>query len=265
MYGAIVGDIVGSRFEFNNYRKKDFELFTPECFATDDSIMTIAVADALLKCHYDYSKLSEQTARSLREIGQPYPDCGYGGKFAQWMYGVIDGPYNSFGNGSAMRVSACGWIANSIGQAKELSRKVTEVTHNHPEGIKGAEAIATSIHILGRKGKSKKFIRKWITENYYPLDFTIDEIRPTYKFDETCQNTVPQAIECFLEANSFEDAIRTAVSLGGDSDTIAAITGSLAEAEWGVPKAFREKADTYLNNQLRNIVKTFRIETLFND
>ena len=257
MIGAIIGDIVGSRFEFDNYRKKDFQLFHKDCFATDDSIMTLAIADAIMECKSNFSHLGEQAVKSMRTIGQPYPDCGYGGKFAQWMYGVIDGPYNSFGNGAAMRVSACGWAADSIEEAKVLSKAVTEVTHNHPEGLKGAEAIATSVYILGRKRKHKKAVRDWISDNYYDLDFTIDQIRPTYKFNETCQETVPQAIEAFLESTDFEDAIRIAVSLGGDSDTVAAITGSLAEAYYGVPNALRVEAETFLDERLKAILERF--------
>jgi len=257
MYGAIIGDIVGSRFEFSNIKTKEFELFADKCEATDDSIMTIAIADAILKCNGDYTDLSKLAAKSMRNIGQHYPRCGYGGRFFDWMYGAIQGPYNSFGNGAAMRVSACGWAAGSLEEAKEMARKVTEVTHNHPEGIKGAEAVASIIYMIGWHHQNKQDIRKYVNDHYYDLNFTIDEIRPTYKFNETCQETVPQAIECFLEANDFEDAIRTAVSLGGDSDTLAAITGSIAGVYWPIPGWMKEKARKYLDDDLKRILDAF--------
>ena len=209
MLGAIIGDIVGSRFEWNNHRNKDFKLFTDECFFTDDTVMTLAIAKALLDCKGDYNNLSEKAITAMQEIGRPYPDCGYGGSFEWWMYSDTPHPYNSFGNGAAMRVSACGFIAKTLEQAKELSRKVTEVTHNHPEGIKGAEATTVAI-FLARKGYKIDEIREYINEHYYKMDFTLDEIRDTYEFNETCQETVPQAIMAFLESTSFEDAIRNA-------------------------------------------------------
>ena len=256
MIGALVGDIVGSVYEWNNHRSKAFPLFGRGCFFTDDSIMTIAVCDALLKCRPDYADLSEQAVKAMQEIGRPYPDCGFGGRFFAWIYSDNPQPYNSFGNGSAMRVSACAWAANSLAQAKAFSEAVTKVTHNHPEGIKGAEATVSAIY-LARSGKPKEYIRQYITANYYPLDFTIDEIRPTYAFNETCQQTVPQALEAFFESVDFEDAIRTAISVGGDSDTLAAITGSVAEAFYGVPTDIREKTKSYLDERLLQILNAF--------
>jgi ADP-ribosyl-[dinitrogen reductase] hydrolase len=266
MLGAIIGDIVGSRFEFNNHRSKDFDLFTKGCFITDDSIMTLAVAKAIMeteKCiepsisGYDsngdyYRLLSKLTVKYMQEIGRKYPNCGYGGRFARWVFSDNPKPYNSFGNGAAMRISPAGLAARTELEATSFSEAITSVTHDHEEGIKGAEATAVAI-FLARHGFLKSEIRDRLSKNYYPLDFTIDQIRPTYKFSETCQETVPQAITCFLESNSFEDAIRTAISLGGDSDTIAAITGAIAEAYYGVPDAIRDKALTYLDDELRAI------------
>lgn len=266
MLGAIIGDIVGSRFEFNNNRKKDFELFAKGCFATDDSIMTLAVAKAILETtkviplplgaygsdHEYFSLLREQTVKYMQQIGRKYPDCGYGGRFYDWVFSDHPAPYGSFGNGAAMRVSPAGFAARTELEAKYLSEAVTDVTHNHKEGIKGAEATAVAI-FLARSGALKSDIRARISSDYYPLDFKIDEIRSTYRFNETCQETVPQAIEAFLESTSFEDAIRTAISLGGDSDTVAAITGAIAEAYYGVPDDIRAKALTYLDDELLKI------------
>jgi ADP-ribosylglycohydrolase len=260
MLGAIIGDIVGSRFEFNNHRNKDFELFTDGCFVTDDSIMTLAVAKALMKSEKNAARdnpkycdnLSGLTAKYMREIGRNYPNCGFGGMFYKWIFSDTMGEYNSFGNGAAMRVSPCGFAARTEVESLFLAKTVTEVTHNHPEGIKGAQATALAI-FLARNGKTKDEIKARIETDYYKLDFTIDEIRPTYEFNETCQETVPQAIKSFLESTNFEDAIRTAISLGGDSDTLAAITGAIAEAYYGVPDPIKEKALGYLDDRLRAI------------
>ena len=242
MLGAIIGDMAGSIYEFHNHRSKEFPLFNSKCFPTDDSIMTIAVAKAILENDGKAEGLENKTVEWMQKIGRQYPNCGYGGRFYEWMYARNPHPYNSFGNGAAMRVSACGWAGKTLEEVKALSRAVTIVTHNHPEGVKGAEATACAI-FLARTGHSKEEIRSFIEENYYTLDFTIDEIRPTYEFNETCQRTVPQAIEAFLESTSFEDAIRTAVSVGGDSDTLAAITGSIAEAFYGIPANLREQGE----------------------
>ncbi|MCD7769091.1 MAG: ADP-ribosylglycohydrolase family protein, partial [Oscillospiraceae bacterium] len=213
--GAIVGDIVGSVYEFNNCRRKDFPLFANECFATDDSIMTIAVARALMDCGGDYRRLSQCTVTAMQEIGRRYPRCGFGGRFYGWIFSDCPEPYESYGNGAAMRISPVAYVARTPEEVKQLSGEVTAVSHNHPEGIKGAEAIAVGTWMaLNGYGKAE-IIREM--ERYYPLDFTIDEIRPTYVFNETCQRTVPQAIECFKEASDFEDTLRTAISLGGDS------------------------------------------------
>ena len=241
MLGAIIGDMAGSVYEFDNHRSKDFPLLNAGCFPTDDSIMTIAIAKAILENDGKAEGLEDKTVEWMQKIGRQFPDCGYGGRFQDWMFENNPQPYNSFGNGSAMRVSACGWAGKTLEDVRTLSRAVTIVTHNHPEGIKGAEATACAI-FLARTGSSKDGIRSFIEENYYKLDFTLDEIRSTYEFNETCQETVPQAIEAFLESTSFEDAIRNAISIGGDSDTLAAITGSVAEAFYGIPADIRKRA-----------------------
>ena len=256
MIGAIIGDIVGSRFEWNNIKTKEFEFLTYRCEFTDDTIMTLAVAKALLDCGSNYDNLGDYTIKAMREIGQPYPNCGYGGMFRRWMYSDDQQPYNSFGNGSAMRVSACGFAAKTIGEAILLSRKVTEITHNHPEGIKGAEAAAVCI-FLARTGSNILEIRDYVNLHYYPMDFTLDSIRSSYQFNATCQGTVPQAIMAFLESSSFEDAIRSAISIGGDSDTLAAITGGIAEAYYGVPVNIRKHGLTFLDERLLNILIDF--------
>lgn len=256
MLGAIIGDIVGSRFEWNNHRNKEFDLFTTECFPTDDSIMTLSVAKAILESKEDFSDLSEKTENFMQKIGRNYPDCGYGGNFFNWIFSDNPKPYNSYGNGAAMRVSAVGFVANSLEEAKSLSRKVTEITHNHPEGIKGAEATAVAIYLV-KIGKDISEIRDFITKNYYTLDFTLDEIRDTYEFNETSQNTVPQALQAFFESSNFEDAIRNAISIGGDSDTLAAICGGIAEAYYGIPDNIRKQAINFLDEDLLKILIEF--------
>lgn len=256
MIGAIIGDIVGSRFEWNNHRNKDFELFTPECFVTDDSIMTLAIGKAIMESKADWRDLDGQAVRCMQEVGRPYPECGYGGRFYDWMYSDHPQPYNSFGNGAAMRVSACGFAAKSLEEAKLLSKRVTEVTHNHPEGMKGAEATAVAIY-MARTGCRMEEIRETINRDYYPMDFTLDGIRDSYRFNETCQETVPQALMAFFESTGFEDAIRNAISIGGDSDTLAAITGGIAEAYYGVPESLQITAMKYLDEGLAGIYRDF--------
>ena len=255
MLGAIIGDISGSRFEWENIKSKDFELLTYRCHPTDDSNMTLAVAQAVLQCHGDWGRLSELVITSMRELGHKYPR-GYGGRFKQWLLTDDPQPYGSWGNGSAMRVSPCAWAANSMEEALQLSDAVTEVTHNHPEGMKGARAITAAI-FMARQGASMLEIRDHIHKQYYPLDFTLDQIRPTYEFDVSCQGSVPQAIEAFLESTSFEDAIRNAISIGGDSDTIAAMAGSIAEAYYGIPAEIRNHVLTFLDETQLGILNAF--------
>ncbi len=256
MLGAILGDIIGSRYEWNNIRQKQFQLFKHQCQATDDSIMTLAVAKAILSSR-SIEDLPEWTIRCMQELGRKYPRAGYGGRFYDWLYEENPQPYNSWGNGSAMRVSPCAWAAGSLEEALRFSDAVTGVTHNHPEGLKGARAITAAIW-LAREGKSQSEIREHIQQNYYVLDFTLDQIRPTYRFDVSCQGSVPQAIEAFLEGNGFEDAVRGAVSIGGDSDTIAAMTGSIAEAFWGIPDEIRNRGMQFLTDDQREIVLEFQ-------
>lgn len=264
MLGAIIGDIVGSIYEWNNIKTKDFNLFSKKCFFTDDTVMTVAVADAIMN-----GGKSEDYIESMKLWGKAYLNRGYGGAFYKWLTSNSSEPYNSWGNGSAMRVSPCGWVAKldipieeGLKQTEDLTKASAEVTHNHPEGIKGAQAAAAAIFYM-RHGKSKnavneykEILKDYIQNKYkYELQYTIDEIRPTYTFNESCQGTVPQAIVSFLESKDFEDAIRNAISLGGDSDTLAAITGSIAEAAYGIPEDIKEKALSYFNDPLDEPIK----------
>ena len=255
MLGAIIGDIAGSRFEWDNCKSKDFELLSGDCHPTDDSNMTLAVALAILRSDGDWTKLPELAVECMREFGRQYPH-GYGGRFRQWLRSDDPQPYGSWGNGSAMRVSPCAWAASSLEEALQLSDAVTCVTHNHPEGIKGARAVTAAVW-LARQGAGKTEIRKHIRENYYPLDFTLDRIRESYSFDVSCQGSVPQAIEAFLESEGFEDAVRNAVSIGGDSDTIAAMAGSIAEAFYGIPPDIAYRAGGFLDKTQAYVVHLF--------
>lgn len=262
MLGAIIGDIAGSRFEWNNQKTKEFELFTGRCRPTDDSIMTIAIAKAILDSEGDLAKLEQNTVKYMQQFGRRYPDAGYGERFYDWIFTKEPQPYNSFGNGAAMRVSPCGFAAGTLQEAKALARAVTKVTHNHPKGMKAAEAVAVAI-FLARNGKKLAEIREYIEQHYYKIDFTLDEIRPSYRFDVTCQGSVPQAFEALFESTGFEDAIRNAISIGGDSDTIAAITGGMAEAYYGIPLTIRDKALLFLNDDLLKIVHSFEKKYVF--
>ena len=238
MYGAILGDIIGSPFEFDRGDKtKEFDLFTKGCDFTDDSVMTIAVGEALLAVGTEATvkEIEEALVTNMQDWGKRYPYAGYGGRFRYWLRESNPKPYGSYGNGSAMRVSAAGWLYDSLERTREVARATANVTHNHPEGIKGAEATASAIY-MARNGSFKEEIKEYIErEFHYNLNRTLDEIRPGYHMDETCQKTVPEAITAFLESKDFEDAIRNAVSLGGDTDTLGAITGSIAEAFYGIP------------------------------
>ena len=256
MLGAIIGDIAGSRFEWNNIKTKEFELMTFRCSPTDDSVMTLAVAKAILLCDGQYDQLEQKTVECMQSFGRKYPDAGYGGMFSRWICAGTPQPYHSYGNGAAMRVSPCGFAASSLEEALTLARAVTGVTHNHPEAIKAAEAVTAAI-FLARSGKSLLEIRDFIEENYYRIDFTLESIRADYTFDVTCQGSVPQAFEAFFESVDFEDAIRNAVSIGGDSDTIAAITGGMAEAYYGIPDELRRHALTYLDETMLTVLNDF--------
>lgn len=258
MVGALTGDIVGSIYEGHNIKSKEFPLFGSRNRATDDSVMTCAISKACVEYSKtkDKEKFKKDCIKYMQELGRTHINAGYGGTFIKWL--LIDNPmpYNSFGNGSAMRVSPVGWVADTLEEAEELASISASVSHNHPEGIKGAQSTAAVIWML-RNGYSKENIKEYIESKYYPLDFKIDEIRPYYRFDVTCQGSVPQAIECFLESKDYEDCIRLAISLGGDSDTIGAIAGSMAEAFYGVPEEIRQTTMTYLDPELTKCVKEF--------
>lgn len=256
LWGAIIGDIVGSIYEFDNIRTKDFPLFSPCGFITDDTCMTIAVADALLKWRRDGGDLSVLARRSMRAIGQQFPDKSYGFRFARWLDGYDNEPYDSWGNGAAMRVSAAGWVGRGLSEVKRLSYMVTSVSHDHIEAIKGAEATAVAV-FLARTGRDKAEIGRHIIKNYYGTCLPVSELQKSYCWDASCQGTVPQALQCFIESTDFEDAIRNAISIGGDSDTIAAITGAVAGAYYGVPANIQATARKYVPDTLLEIVDRF--------
>lgn len=226
MLGAIIGDTVGSVYEFNNIKTKDFPLLSPTSVLTDDSIMTLAIAECIQK---GYVGNKEKIVDTLKKWGRAYPNAGYGGMFYRWLFSGMRESYNSFGNGSAMRISSVGWYANSEEEVRLMSKSLTEVTHSHPEGIKGAEVTAMCVY-YARIGKTKDFIKSYV-EQYYDLNFDYEELRKNYYHgEEICQNTVPQAIYCFLISDDFEDCLRTTISIGGDCDTTAAISCAIAEA-----------------------------------
>ena len=260
MYGAILGDIIGSPFEFDRGDKtKDFKLFSRRSHFTDDSVMTLAVCEALLKVGQDATvkEIEDAVISSMQSWGRRYPHAGYGGYFRRWLTACHPEPYNSFGNGSAMRVSAVGWLYDSLENTRTVAKATANVTHNHPEGIKGAEATASAI-FMARNGSSKEEIKKYIeNEFHYDLNRTLNEIRPSYHMDETCQKTVPEAIIAFLEAKDFEDAIRNAVSLGGDTDTLGAITGSIAEAYYRIPEWLMTECRKRINRDMRVVLDDF--------
>lgn len=260
MLGAIIGDVVGSRFEFNNTNETDFEFFHKSCDFTDDTVMTLAVAKSLLNCNGDYTNLYECANTTLREVGRRHPYCGYGGMFINWMFDDSIGPYNSFGNGSAMRISAVGNVAKTVEEAKDLSYKVTAVTHNHLEGLKGAECVAVCM-VLAKEGKSKDEIKAYIDANYgYDTSKSVNQWRKEINKmhgAETCQVSIPQALSCFLESENFEDCIRKCISIGGDSDTIAAIAGAIAEEYYGIPEGMVIAVREFLSADLLEILDEF--------
>jgi len=261
MYGAVLGDIIGSPYEFDRGGKtKDFPLFVPQSRFTDDTVMTIAVAEALLDGPAAEAGMKAQLVQSMQKWGRRHPRAGYGGRFRHWLKSPNPQPYNSWGNGSAMRVSAVGWLFEDLQMTRAMARLSAAVTHNHPEGIKGAKATAAAI-FLAKTGSSKAEIAQYIRDRFYPLEKSLDEIRPAYSFDGTCQGTVPEALTAFLESTSFEDAIRNAISLGGDSDTIGAITGSVAYAYYRRAGedlfAYRKKAEEYLPEEFIEVIAEF--------
>ena len=260
MYGAILGDIIGSPYEFDCGEKtKEFELFPAYARFTDDTVMTIAVAEALigLGADADEEHVKADVVRFMRHWGRCYPRVGYGGLFRQWLVTDDPQPYGSYGNGSAMRVSSVGWLYDSLTRTREVARWMAEVTHNHPEGVKGAEMVASAIY-LGRMGHSKEGIEDYITQEFgYDLTRTLDEIRPTYSMDATCLGSVPEAITAFLESTDVIDAIRNAVSLGGDTDTTACIAGSIAEAFYGCPDDLHEECVKRIPADMREVLFAF--------
>ena len=258
MYGAILGDIIGSPYEFDKSGKtKDFPLFIRESRFTDDSAMTIAVAEALLDTlGKDRAARRDAVIRSMQKWGRRYPNAGYGGRFYDWLFEPHPHPYNSWGNGSAMRVSAAGWLYDTLEETLQAAEDTAIVTHNHPEGIKGAKATASVIW-AARNGWSKAKIRKYVEKEFYPLNRTCDEIRPGYRFDVSCQGTVPVAVTAFLEGNGFEDVIRTAVSLGRDCDTLTCIAGGMAEAMYGVPEELKEECRKRLKPDMVKVLDRF--------
>ena len=265
MIGAIIGDIVGSKYEFDNIKTKKFNLFSAGASFTDDTVMTVAIFEALKKCKGNYSKLRKYTIKYMQEYAKLYPNESYGNMFKIWIQSKNPKPYNSLGNGSAMRVSAVPYFAQSLEEVKELSLMVTDVTHNHPEGIKGAEATAVCI-FKALHGETKEEIKQYVIENYYNKiqSFTYDDLVKNYKFNEICEDTVPQAIFCFLISTDFEDAIKTGVSIGGDSDTLCAITGAIAGAFYGIPESIKKRTDFFVDKkiltQMQDFEKRFEIK-----
>ncbi len=279
MLGAIAGDIIGSVYEWRNIKTKEFPLFGKNSTFTDDTVMTCAVAEGIMN-----GGKEDHFIDAMKKYGRMFPDAGYGGRFSGWLRSHHREPYNSFGNGSAMRVSPCAWVMNCgytaetglwPSDGEELVKRSAAVTHNHPEGIKGAQAIADAIFlcryyfggycrdnekpIRDDPDEIKRRIRKQIEERHgYDLSFTLEEIRPTYRFDVTCQGSVPQAIAAFLESTDYEDAVRNAISIGGDSDTIGAMTGSIAEAAYGIPEWIREEAYNRLAEPLKDVCRRWK-------
>ena len=255
MIGAIIGDIAGSVYEWNNIKTKEFPFFQDKCFFTDDTVMTVAVAEGLLN-----GGTKDDFIDAMKKYGRMYPGAGYGGRFGSWLFSEDREPYYSWGNGSAMRTAAVGWYFDSLEKTRGMAALAAGVTHDHPEGIKGAESTAAAI-FLARTGHGKAEIKEYVEREFgYDLNKTLAEVRPGYRFNESCQDTVPQAIIAFLESTDFEDAIRNAISLGGDSDTLAAITGSIAEAACGVPQELKDKAWEYLDEPLRSVLRRWKKE-----
>ena len=252
--GAIAGDVIGSAYEFHPTRDYGFDLFTPKTTFTDDTVLTMANAQWLLE---DESHSPETLVKIMLDMCRRYPGRGYGGRFAHWIIDSDPQPYSSFGNGSAMRVSPVGYYAKSLDEALELAKISAEVTHNHPEGIKGAQATAAAI-FLARQGKTKNEISTYVHDTFnYDLSRTLEEIRPDYTFDETCQRTVPEAITCFMEGKDYEDVVRLAVTLAADADTLAAIAGSIASAAMEVPNEIAQRVISLLSEEFCTLLLRF--------
>ena len=252
--GALAGDIIGSVYEFANTKTFDFDLFTPRSSFTDDSVMTLAVAKWLLE---DNAHTTHYLVNCMQELGNRYPNAGYGGRFAGWLCEDDPQPYNSWGNGAGMRVSPVGLYAETLQETLTLATLTASVSHNHREGVKGAQAIASSV-FLCRLGKSKQEIKEYVEKSFgYNLNRTIAEIRPNYSFDVSCQGSVPEAIIAFLEGNSFEEVIRLAIYLGGDSDTIAAMAGAIAACMYPIPEYISDRCNSILTDDLKDIQNQF--------
>lgn len=260
MYGAITGDIIGSQFEFDRGNKsREFELFGKNCEYTDDTVMTVAVAEALLDAGKDADEttVKEKLICSLKKWGKKYPYAGYGNRFKLWVLSDKSEPYGSYGNGSGMRVSPVGWLYDSMERTREVARWTAEITHNHPEGIKGAESTAAAI-FMARHHAAFEEITNYIEDEFgYDLSRTLDEIRPDYCHVEDCMKTMPEAFTCFLEAGSYEECIRNVMYIGGDTDTLGAIAGAIAEAYWGIPEDLIRKAKEYLPDDIKAVVERF--------
>ena len=254
MKGAIIGDIVGSVYEWHNIKTKDFPLFQKRSTFTDDTVMTCAVARAFLEAAKDDAPVVEHMTRAMQELGRKNPHRGYGGRFGRWIYAEDPRPYNSLGNGAAMRASPAGFLGKTVEEAYELGELTAMPTHNHPEGLCAAGTTAALVW-LARHGACKEALYQYVSDKY--VIPRLDVIRPTYQFDVTCMGTMPVALAAFFESDSFEDAIRNAISVGGDSDTIGAITGSIAEAFYDVPEDIWQEARSRLSNELAAIVDEF--------
>lgn len=261
MYGAIFGDVIGSRFEFDRGGKtKEFKLFTEQDSFTDDTAMTIAVGEGLMNAGLDASveDIHHAVIRSMKKWGREYPDAGYGGRFYDWLFSHWQPrPYGSYGNGSAMRVSAVGWLYNSLERTREVARATAEVTHNHPEGIKGAECTA-AVMFMGRTGSTKEEILEYVTKEFgYDLSETLDQMRERHAHIESCQDSLPKALRSFFDGESYEDVVRNAVSLGGDTDTLAAIAGAMAEAFYGMPVLIMAEGKTFIPEDMLEVLQRF--------
>lgn len=260
MYGAIIGDVVGSRFEFDRGPwTKEFELFTPACNWTDDSVMTLAVGEALMEAGTDATleEIRKSCIRCMKRWGRQYPYAGYGARFINWVLTDEPAPYGSLGNGSAMRVSAAGLLYDTIERTREVAKATAEVSHNHPEGIKGAECTA-AVMFMGRKGCTKEEIKQYVVSEFgYDISKSVDEMRPLHRHNETCMDALPKALISFFEGDSYEDVIRNAVSLGGDTDTIAAIAGAMAEGFYGVPEELKNQCERFLDKDMKSLLSHF--------
>ena len=260
MYGAILGDIIGSAFEFDRGGKtKDFPLFSEECTWTDDTVMTIAVAEALIEAGRDATaeEIQKVCVKSMQKWGRKYPYAGYGARFIRWVHSEHPHPYKSYGNGSAMRVSAAGWLYDTIERTREVARATAMVSHNHPEGIKGAECTATVI-FMARKGETADAIAEYVKNEFgYDFSETLDEMRARHAHVETCMDSLPKALRSYMDGDSYEDVVRNAVSLGGDTDTLGAIAGAMAEGFYGVPEALKCECRERIPKDMRRVLDRF--------